>query len=115
MLDFYLWLENRISLREGEGLGLFITVLPSLHSILGLGQLRQGREGKHYEGHGSWVGASLALAPSHQLQARHREDLTLVIPHLQPIELEMLNYFNERLPFDLGKCSANESKPISPM
>lgn len=111
MLDFYLWLENRISLMEGEGLGLFITVLHRLHSLLGLEQLRQEREGKCYEGHGSWVGASLVLAPSHQLQARHGEGLTLVIPHLQPVESEVLNYFNEESPLDLGKCSANESKP----
>lgn len=52
--------------------------------MLGLEPLRQEIRASLWErGHGSQVGVSLLLVPSCQLQARHREDLTLLMPHLQ--------------------------------
>lgn len=56
--------------------------------MLGLEPLRQEARAPLWEegirgGHGSWVGMCLLLVPSCQLQARHREGLTLFMPHLQ--------------------------------
>lgn len=82
-------LKTQFSLVGGIGLGQFIPVqteIGSLHSMLGLEVPRQemqsplGRE--HSWGTWSWVGVSLVVL-SCQLQARHREALTLLIPCLQ--------------------------------
>lgn len=68
----------------------------------------------------SWVEVSLVVL-SCQLQARHREERTrpcscpISSKHLTRWVVEVLNYFDEQLPFDLGKCSANVSNPISLM